>query len=210
MNQMAYLNQPILWWSPSPRMILHPQDAHFSRSLRKLSRKKLFTISVNQAFNNVIDHCAQVERPDQDGTWITEDIREAYITLHDKGYAHSIEAWQNGKLVGGLYGIALGRAFFGESMFSLVSGASKVAFATLVEQLKMWQFSLIDCQIHTPYLESFGATEVERPQFEEHLRLALDGFHITKQADTQLDKQSPSAQLSRWGVWSQPEAGFNP
>ena len=200
-------NQPILWWSPSPRMILDPSDIHCSRSLRKLSRKKLFTITVDTAFEEVIDHCADIERPDQEGTWITEDMREAYVALYNKGYAHSIEAWQDSHLVGGLYGIALGGVFFGESMFSLVSGASKMAFATLAQQLKAWQFTLIDCQIHTPYLESFGAREVERSQFEERLSSALNGFQFSECENIQNDEHSFSKK-SRWGAWTQTEYGF--
>ena len=165
--------EPILWWSPSPRMILDPCCFHVGRTLRKLSRSHKFTITVDRAFSDVISQCAQIKREGQNGTWITEDMAAAYCTLQSIGFAHSVEAWLDGKLVGGLYGVNIGRAFFGESMFSLVSGASKIAFASLCQQLKQWNFPLIDCQIHTPYLESFGAKMVDRQAFEDQLRYAI-------------------------------------
>ena len=189
-------DQPILWWSPSPRMVLNPKDTHFPRSLKKLARKTPFKITCDTCFSEVIDACSDIDRPDQDGTWITDEMRDAYLDMHDAGYAHSIEAWQEGKLVGGLYGIALGGAFFGESMFSGVSGASKIAFATLSEQLKEWGFVLIDCQIHTAYLESFGAQEIERNVFEKKLHKALT-----------LEK--PKESMSLWADWTQTETGFS-
>lgn len=162
-------DQPILWWSPSPRMMLKPEQLHLGRSTRKLLKKHNFMIRVDSAFKDVIKNCAAVERYDQDGTWITDDIMSAFVNLHNQGHAHSIEAWQDGKLVGGLYGLAIGGAFFGESMFSTVSGASKVAFIFLAQALKRWQFTLIDCQIHTQYLASLGAAEVPRREFEKQL-----------------------------------------
>lgn len=188
-------DQPILWWSPSPRMVVNPNDVHFGRSLKKLARKAPFKITCDTCFSNVIDACSDIDRPDQEGTWITDEMRDAYINMHQAGYAHSIEAWREGELVGGLYGIAIGGAFFGESMFSKVSGASKIAFATLVEQLKEWGFSLIDCQIHTAYLESFGAHEIERNIFEEKLRNALSF-------------EKPKASVSLWADWTQAPTGF--
>jgi len=166
-------DQPILWWSPSPRMVLAPPDIHIGRSLRKMAKKRLFTITVDTAFTDVMSHCAQVKRSDQDDTWITEGMFDAYCELHKRGIAHSVEAWQNGTLVGGLYGISIGSAFFGESMFSLVSGASKMAFTTLAMQLNTWQYQLIDCQIHTDYLASFGAKEIPRDLFERRLTAAV-------------------------------------
>lgn len=165
--------QPILWWSPSPRMVLQPQNLHIGRSNQKLLAKSPFEIRVDTAFEQVIRHCAEVFRPDQDGTWITQEIQYAYIEMHRLGYAHSIESWLNDELVGGLYGMAIGRAFFGESMFSLVSSASKVAFLTIAQQLQRWNYELIDCQIYTDYLASFGAQEIPREQFETLLAQAL-------------------------------------
>lgn len=161
--------QPILWWSPSPRMVLKPSDIYIGRSNRKLLKKHPFEIRVDTAFGEVMHHCAQISRDGQEGTWIMPEMIGAYIELHNAGYAHSIEAWKDDKLVGGLYGISLGKAFFGESMFSLESGASKVAFMTLVKNLESWQYQLIDCQIHTDYLASFGAHEVSRNEFEQML-----------------------------------------
>lgn len=165
--------QPILWWSPSPRMVLQPQNLHVGRSNRKLLANHPFTIKIDTAFAQVIAHCAEVLRCEQDGTWITQEIQHAYVRMHQLGYAHSIESWLDGELVGGLYGIAIGKAFFGESMFSLVSGASKVAFLSIAQQLQEWNYELIDCQIYTDYLASFGAEEVPREQFEALLNSAL-------------------------------------
>lgn len=164
--------QPLLWWTPDPRMVLDPAQLHLGRSLRKLLRKHAFEITVDSAFEQVMHYCGTIDRKNQDGSWITQEMIEAYLTLHDLGIAHSVEAWRDGQLVGGLYGVALGRAYFGESMFSLVSGASKVAFSTLAIQLQRWQFELIDCQIQTQYLNSFGAQEISRAEFERRLSLA--------------------------------------
>ncbi len=166
-------NQPILWWSPSPRTILRPENLHLGRSNKKLLRQNPFTIRVDTAFHQVITHCSSINRPDQDGTWIMDETIEAYTALYAAGYAHSIEAWRDGNLVGGLYGVSLGKVFFGESMFSLESGASKVAFMHLVKTLKEWEYQLIDCQIHTDYLASFGAVEISRDTFELALREAV-------------------------------------
>lgn len=156
--------EPILWWSPDPRLVLFPDKLVISRSLRKTLRKKKFSISYDRAFSDVIDGCARL-RANSTGTWITNDISLAYKELYRLGIAHSAEAWCDGELVGGLYGIALGQVFFGESMFHIRTDASKVAFATLVEQLKSWNFHLIDCQVHTRHLESFGAEEIDRSDF---------------------------------------------
>lgn len=164
--------QPIMWWTPSPRTVIAPNSIHFSSSLRKFARKRPFRITVDQAFCEVIEHCADIKREGQDGTWITQEIIDAYSELHYQGYAHSIEAWMDHTLVGGLYGINIGKAFFGESMFSLQSGASKMAFSSLAQFLQKQQFELIDCQIHTQYLASFGAKEIDRSEFESLLHSA--------------------------------------
>jgi len=167
-------NQPILWWSPTPRMVLRPDALHIGRSSKKLINKRGFTIRVDSAFEQVVMHCAHIRRLDQDGTWITPTMIAAYKELHRLGYAHSVEAWHNGELAGGLYGMALGKAFFGESMFSAVTGASKVAFIFLAKALQKWEYKLIDCQIRTGYLESFGAIEIPRHEFEALLKAALN------------------------------------
>ncbi len=170
----AYLNgifpwysegQPLLWWSPDPRAVLFPDKLHLSRSLKKIIRKGVFTTTLDQAFEQVIYHCAQTPRKDQDGTWITDEMSQAYIHLHKLGLAHSAECWLDGKLVGGLYGLALGRVFFGESMFSHQSNASKVAFVHLLDELKKADYALIDCQVTTDHLLSLGAEEIPRNQF---------------------------------------------
>ncbi len=166
-------DQPILWWSPCPRTVLLPEQLHIGRSVRKLARKRPFEITVDTAFDRVIKACADTDRNDQDGTWITKEVIDAYCLLFQQGHAHSVEAWQNGYLVGGLYGISIGSAFFGESMFSLKSGASKIAFVSLVQQLCAWEFKLIDCQVHTHYLESFGSRQLARTEFEHLLASAI-------------------------------------
>jgi leucyl/phenylalanyl-tRNA---protein transferase len=160
--------QPILWWSPDPRMVLRPDQLMISRSLGKTLRNRPFAITTDRAFDAVLDGCAK-PRPESSGTWLTPEMRRAYAHLHRLGYAHSVEAWQNGRLVGGLYGVALGRVFFGESMFALVTDASKVAFAHLVRQLARWDFALIDCQVHTAHLASLGAAPVPRSDFTTQL-----------------------------------------
>lgn len=160
--------EPILWWSPDPRLVLFPDQLIVSRSLRKTLRKNIFLITFDKAFNEVIAACAQ-PRKEAGGTWITEEINQAYNELHSLGIAHSAEAWLNGELVGGLYGIALGQVFFGESMFHTKTDASKVVFATLVEQLKSLNYKLIDCQVHSRHLESFGAQEIDRSDFTKLL-----------------------------------------
>jgi leucyl/phenylalanyl-tRNA--protein transferase len=165
--------EPILWWSPNPRLALAPDNLIISRSLQKTLRKNIFSVTFDQAFDEVICACAK-PRKDMTGTWITKDIAEAYNALHKSGYAHSVEAWLNGALVGGLYGIALGRVFFGESMFHVKTDASKVVFANLVKQLKTWDYKLIDCQVHTQHLASFGAINYERTKFIELLNQYCD------------------------------------
>jgi leucyl/phenylalanyl-tRNA---protein transferase len=155
---------PLLWWSPDPRMVLYTNELHVSRSLRKTMRSGRFTVTLDRAFSDVMLGCA-APREDHEGTWITTEMRAAYARLSAMGYAHSAEAWRDGELVGGLYGVAIGRMFYGESMFARVPDASKVAFATLVQQLTRWGFPLIDCQMSTPHLATLGARDIPRPQF---------------------------------------------
>jgi leucyl/phenylalanyl-tRNA--protein transferase len=156
--------QPILWWSPDPRLVLFPSRLRISRSLAKTIRKSVFTLTLDQAFDTVINACAE-PRPGQAGTWITPEMMAAYRDLHTAGYAHSVECWRDGRLAGGLYGVAIGRIFFGESMFVRSTDASKVAFVGLVRQLSRWGFSLIDCQVHTTHLASLGAEAIPRREF---------------------------------------------
>lgn len=160
--------QPILWWSPEPRMLLLPQEIHVSRSLKKVLRKGLFQVTLDQAFAEVIEQCS-LPRQGQRGTWITRAMKQAYIELHRLQVAHSFEVWQNKTLVGGIYGVAIGRAFFGESMFSRVANASKVALVSLTHQLRRWDFGFIDCQMDTQHLRSMGARNVPREQFRRLL-----------------------------------------
>ncbi|BFM16212.1 leucyl/phenylalanyl-tRNA--protein transferase [Maricurvus nonylphenolicus] len=160
--------QPPLWWSPSPRLILLPEELHIPRSLAKTLRKGIFRFSADTAFEEVIRACAE-PRDDGMGTWITEDMIEAYCQLHQLGFAHSVETWLDGELVGGFYGIQLGQAFFGESMFARYSDASKAAFVIGVEHLESQGCRLIDCQITTEHLVRFGAKEIDRGQFRELL-----------------------------------------
>ena len=157
--------EPILWWSPDPRMVLFPESIKINRSLRKVIQQRPFDIRFNTDFKQVMQACAQTPRPDQPGTWISDEMVEAYHQLHLMGYAHSVEAWQQDQLVGGCYGVKIGRMFYGESMFHHVSNASKVAFAHLVQWLNAQQVGMIDCQMHTPLLAGFGAYEIPRDQF---------------------------------------------
>jgi leucyl/phenylalanyl-tRNA--protein transferase len=163
---------PILWWSPDPRLILNLDDFKLRKSLRK--RLKHFEIRFDTAFAEVIRACAAVPRPGQEGTWIVPEMIEAYEVLHAMGHAHSVEAWQDGKLVGGLYGVAVGGMFCGESMFAHVSDASKAAFAALVEHLKERGFEMIDAQVPTEHLKSLGAIEVSRDYFLSRLRTLVE------------------------------------
>tara|TARA_R110002096_G_scaffold434832_1_gene658157 strand:- start:164472 stop:165170 length:699 start_codon:yes stop_codon:yes gene_type:complete len=164
---------PIMWHSPDPRMVLLPEDLRINRSLRKAIKRAPYRVTLDTAFHEVIAACAAIYRPGQGGTWITDDMIEAYDELHRQGYAHSIEAWQGDELVGGLYGVSLGSAFFGESMFALAPDASKIAFATLVTQLQNWGVDMVDCQVHTEHLENFGALEIPRRDFLERLQASL-------------------------------------
>ncbi|MBU3735389.1 MAG: leucyl/phenylalanyl-tRNA--protein transferase [Methylobacterium sp.] len=161
--------EPVLWWSPDPRMVLFPQALKIASSLRKRLKRQDYRISFDTAFRSVITACAGVARPGQDGTWIVGDIVEAYCRLHDLGYAHSVETWIDGELAGGLYGVAIGRMFYGESMFHRVSDASKIAFVHLVDRLQHNGFGMIDCQMKTAHLQRFGAVEIPRADFAMHL-----------------------------------------
>lgn len=160
--------QPILWWSPSPRAVLFPEQLHINRSLTKALRRDTFHCTTDRAFGEVIGHCAKLSsrRP---GTWITDDMRRAYTALYAAGWAHSVEVWQNTRLVGGLYGVALGKIFFGESMFSLAPNGSKIALCALSDWLQQRGFALIDCQVGNPYLFSMGAREIPRDEFRQLL-----------------------------------------
>lgn len=164
---------PILWWSPDPRFILEPESLHVSSSMGKILRKRDFSVSVDRAFSEVIHACASVPRRGQGGTWILPEMEEAYKRLHELGYAHSVEVWYGKELAGGLYGVSLGRLFFGESMFSRKSNASKIAFILLVRGLQEKSFLLIDCQVYTEHLEQLGACEIEREDFFRRLEEGL-------------------------------------
>lgn len=165
--------EPILWWSPNPRMVLFPDELNVSRSLSKVLSKQLFDIRINTAFREVISACSQTARPEQSGTWISPEMIEAYCQLHTLGYAISVESWQNDVLVGGCYGVKINRMFYGESMFHHVSDASKVAFVHLVRHLNTHQVGMIDCQMRTPLLASFGGREIPREQFIKQLSMLV-------------------------------------
>ena len=160
--------EPILWWSPDPRMVLFPNELKISPSMRKTLRKKTYQIQTDAHFTQVMEACAQ-PRKNQAGTWIHPQMIAAYTALHEMGWAHCVETWIDDQLVGGLYGVSIGRIFFGESMFSLRPNASKIAFVHLVQQLQQWQFDLIDCQVRTSHLASLGAREISRGQFRQIL-----------------------------------------
>ena len=155
----------LLWWSPDPRMVLFPDRLKISKSMRTVLRKKQFEVTFNRAFDQVVEACAKVKRFGQNGTWITPGLMEVYSTLHTQGHAHSVEVWEEGSLVGGLYGIDLGTVFCGESMFSKSSNASKVALISLVKELKKNKYELIDCQVPTQHLASMGAEPISRTEF---------------------------------------------
>ena len=167
-------NLPILWHSPDPRMIMTTRDLTIQRSLKKTLRRQPYQLRLDTAFGDVLRGCAAVPRPGQQGTWLIPTMVDAYTKLHAMGYAHSFEAWDGDELVGGLYGVSLGAAFFGESMFATKPDASKVAFCAAVRQLEAWGIGLIDCQVHTDHLARFGAHEVPRLRYLELLKVALD------------------------------------
>jgi leucyl/phenylalanyl-tRNA--protein transferase len=174
---------PILWWTPSPRMVLYPHQLHISRSLRKALKKTDFQVTINQAFTSVITACAQSrsEPSDTPRTWITSQMTAAYLALHHAGYAHSVEVWRKEQLIGGLYGIALGKIFFGESMFSQATNGSKIAIVHLVECLKRWHYKLIDCQVYNDHLSSLGAIEIDRHSFEQIISRYGAQYALTEQ-----------------------------
>ncbi len=179
-----YEGEHILWWCPDPRFVLFPEELKISKSIKPLLKKielaRLlagqagsaggFEFTMNKAFKEVIHLCKKTKRPGQDGTWITDEVEKAYCTMHELGYAHSAEVWQNGELVGGLYGIKLGKVFFGESMFSKISNTSRFAFIKYVHVLKEEGIELIDCQVYTEYLENFGARMIDRKEFTKYLQ----------------------------------------
>lgn len=168
--------QPILWWSPDPRLILELDGLHISRSLRKTLRQTPFRVSIDEDFATVIEACA-APRPDRGGTWLTREMIAAYDTLHRLGHAHSVECWQDDALVGGLYGVSVGRVFFGESMFSVVSNASKVALVYLVRHLEAWSYRLLDCQIDSAHLRRLGARTMPRAEFVAFLQQQCEQPH---------------------------------
>jgi leucyl/phenylalanyl-tRNA--protein transferase len=161
-------DDPLLWWSPDPRMVLMLDELHVSRSLRRLIRSGRYQVTLDRAFKEVMAGCAEL-RADRQGTWITAEMMAAYERLAERGYAHSVEVWSDGGLAGGLYGVALGRMFYGESMFSRKSSASKVALAYVVRQLERWGFEMVDCQMPTAHLVSMGAREIPRAEFLRRL-----------------------------------------
>lgn len=172
--------QPILWWSPDPRMVLEPKNVKVSRSLAKTIRKNIYTVTFDQQFQDVILECSKprLEKGnEQSETWILDEMIVAYINLHKKGHSHSVECWLDNKLVGGLYGVAIGDVFFGESMFSRESDASKVAFVFLCKQLQDWGYKLIDCQVYTSHLESLGASMIPRKEFLSLLQQYTSNTH---------------------------------
>ncbi|OQY58344.1 MAG: leucyl/phenylalanyl-tRNA--protein transferase [Desulfobacteraceae bacterium 4572_88] len=166
-------DEPIIWWSPDPRLVLYPWELRVSRSLKKTIRKEQFHVTLDTAFEQVITSCAQVRIRKNEGTWIVDEMIEAYCKLHKSGFAHSAEAWCDGELAGGLYGLSLGTCFFGESMFTSVSNASKVAFVKFAEHLREMSFEMIDCQVATDHLAHFGAREIPRRLFLKQLKKAL-------------------------------------
>ncbi len=169
-------DEPILWWSPAPRCVIYPDEVHISRRLRRQYNKGSYSLTVDTHFSDVIEACAG-RRPDQHGTWITQDMKNAYIRLHHLGHAHAVEVWSDGKLAGGIYGLALGKVFFGESMFSRERDASKIALVALCRQLHRWGFEILDCQVKNPHLVSMGAVEISRETFQQHLQAARADDH---------------------------------
>ena len=165
-----YEGEYILWWCPDPRFVLFPAEIKVNKTIKPLLNKNLLEFTHNKVFAQVIHHCKKTKRPGQDGTWITDEVENAYCKMHELGYAHSAEVWKDGELVGGLYGIKLGKVFFGESMFSKLSNASRYCFIKYVQQLKEEGIQLIDCQVYTEYLESLGARMIPRKDFIQQLK----------------------------------------
>ena len=168
-----YEGEHILWWSPDPRFVLFPGELKVSRTIKRLKKKNAFVFTVNKSFAEVIRHCRKITRPGQEGTWITEEMEKAFNRMYELGYAHSAEVWMDNELVGGLYGIRLGNVFFGESMFSRISNASRFAFVQYVELLQSEGVRLIDCQVYTEYLESMGARMISGKEFMAYLEELL-------------------------------------
>ena len=168
-------NQPILWWSPDPRFILTPSEIHISRSMSKILRQNNFQITTDTAYKKVIKACAKIPRKGSEATWITPDMVNSYIDLFDAGFAHSIEVWEAGKLQGGLYGVSIGKVFFGESMFSFTSNASKIALIILALKLKEWDYGFIDCQVESEHLSNMGAKLIPREKF-----LTMLKYHVKR------------------------------
>lgn len=169
-----YEEDPILWFSPDPRMVLLPQELRINRTLAKNIRRARYEVRFDSAFEAVIRACASASRPEQDGTWITAGMIDGYLRLHELGFAHSVESWRGDELVGGVYGLSLGAAFFGESMFATSTDASKVAFVALVERIESWGFHFLDCQVHTDHTERLGARNLSRSAFLAALAKALE------------------------------------
>ena len=166
--------EPLLWWSPDPRLVLYPDEVHVSKTLKKVLSKNTFRITMDREFDQIIKACAESRLETGEGTWLVDDMIEAYCDLHKSGYAHSVEVWEGKQLAGGLYGVSLGHAFFGESMFTRVSNASNVALVTLAEYLKKLSFNLIDCQVTTAHLKRLGAREIPRATFLRELRRSME------------------------------------
>jgi leucyl/phenylalanyl-tRNA--protein transferase len=166
-------NEPILWWSPDPRLVLYPHEIKISKTLKKIIKKNMFEVTMDVAFNQVIHQCAQVRLEKNEETWIVGEMIDAYCNLHESGFAHSVEVWHQGELVGGLYGVSLGKCFFGESMFARANNASNVGFVKLVEHLVDLSFDMLDCQVTTEHLIRFGAREISRTLFLKQLESSL-------------------------------------
>jgi len=166
-------DEPILWWSPDPRLVLYPEEIRVSKTLKKIIKKKMFHVTMDSAFVQVINQCAKIRLQNNQGTWVVKEMIDAYCKLHESGFAHSVEAWYQGELAGGLYGVSLGRCFFGESMFTRVSNASNVVLVKLVEYLNALSFDMIDCQLTTEHLLRFGAREIPRVSFLKQLEESL-------------------------------------
>ena len=167
-------DEPVMWWSPDPRLVLYPQEIKISKTLKKIIRKNVFKVTMDLAFRDVIHYCADARLKKGEGTWIVKDMIDAYCRLHESGFAHSVETWHQGELAGGLYGVSLGNCFFGESMFTRISNASNVGLVKLVDFLNILSFDMIDCQIPTDHLIRFGAREVPRARFLEQLERSLE------------------------------------
>lgn len=165
---------PIMWWNPDPRFVLYPSRLKISKSMKQVLRQNRFKITFDTAFREVMESCQKSPRSDQDGTWITNELIDAFEKIHELGAAHSVEVWQDGELVGGLYGLSIGRVYFGESMFTRVSNASKAGFITLVQEMSKRGIEMIDCQVYTSHLESLGAESISRDQFLGQLEVLLD------------------------------------